>query len=205
MEKIEHRLGFMKKIGKEFFTRDTLTVARELVGKFLVRKINGSEIIVKITETEAYIGKIDKACHAYGGKITDRTKTLYMAGATIYIYLIYGMYYCFNIVTEEEGEASAVLIRCAEPILNIEKMSELRYQKPYGELTNYQKKHFLNGPGKFCRALSIDKSLNEKSILENEIYILENTDFEQNIVKVGKRINIDYAEEAVDFLWRFYI
>lgn len=195
----------MEKLTKDFFTRDALTVGKELIGKYLVREINNEKIIVKITETESYLGDIDKACHAYGGKITDRTKTFYLDGGTIYVYLIYGMYYCFNIITDTLNKPSAVLIRGAEPVENIEKLSILRYNKPYEELTSYQKKNFLNGPGKLCKGLNIDKSFNEKSILDNDIYILDNKDFDKSLIKTGKRINIDYAEEAKDFLWRFYI
>ena len=195
----------MEKLTKDFFTRDALTVGKELIGKYLVREINNEKIIVKITETESYLGDIDKACHAYGGKITDRTKTFYLDGGTIYFYLIYGMYYCFNIITDTVNKPSAVLIRGAEPVENIEKLSILRYNKPYEELTSYQKKNFLNGPGKLCKGLNIDKRFNEKSILDNDIYILDNKDFDKSLIKTGKRINIDYAEEAKDFLWRFFI
>ena len=195
----------MEKLTKDFFTRDALTVGKELIGKYLVREIDNEKIIVKITETESYLGDIDKACHAYGGKITDRTKTFYLDGGTIYVYLIYGMYHCFNIITDTVNKPSAVLIRGAEPVENIEKLSILRYNKPYNDLTSYQKKNFLNGPGKLCKGLNIDKSFNEKSILDSDIYILDNKDFDKSLIKTGKRINIDYAEEAKDFLWRFYI
>ncbi|WP_317366746.1 DNA-3-methyladenine glycosylase [uncultured Tyzzerella sp.] len=195
----------MDRLTEDFFTRDALTVGRELIGKYLVRELGNERIIVKITETESYLGDIDKACHAYGGKITERTKTFYLKGGTIYVYLIYGMYYCFNVITDAINKPSAVLIRGAEPIENIEKLSILRYNKPYNELSTYQKKNFLNGPGKLCKGLNIDKYFNEKSILSNEIYILNNKDFDTSLIKTGKRINIDYAEEAKDFLWRFYI
>lgn len=194
----------MKRLEQDFFERDTLIVAKELIGKYLIREINGEKITVMITETEAYIGKIDKACHAYSGKITDRTKVLYSKAGTIYVYLIYGMYYCFNIITQRAGEACGVLIRGAKPIENEQLLSQFRYNKNFESLSNYQKKNFLNGPGKFCKALNIDKSLNEKDIFGNEIYLLENTSFNETI-KSGKRINIDYAEEAADFLWRFYV
>ena len=195
----------MPKLTEEFFIRDALTVGRELVGKYLVREIDNEKIIVQITETESYLGDIDKACHAYGGKITDRTKTFYMVGSTIYVYLIYGMYYCLNIVTDTINKPSAVLIRGAKPVENIEKLSMLRYNKPYDKLSLYQKKNFLNGPGKLCKGLNIDKTFNETSILDNNIYILDNKNFDKSLIKTGKRINIDYAEEAKDFLWRFYI
>lgn len=195
----------MKRLDKYFFKRDTLTIARELIGQYLVREINGQKAIVMITETEAYIGRIDKACHAYGLKITERTRILYEEGSSIYVYLIYGMYYCLNIVTEEKGEPSCVLIRGAEIFQNTNLLSQNRYSKPFNALNNYQKKNFLNGPGKLCKALNIDKSLNGKSVLGNELYILQNENFDINNVKTGKRINIDYAQEATHFLWRFYI
>ena len=195
----------MKRLEENFFTRDALTVGKELIGKYLVREIDGEKLVVKITETESYLGDIDKACHAYGGKITNRTKTFYLKGSTIYVYLIYGMYYCFNVITDKKDKASAVLIRGAEPVENLEKLSMLRYNKPYNSLNSYQKKNFLNGPGKLCKALSIDKTFNEKSVLSNDIYFLDNKDFDKSVIKTGKRINIDYAEEAKDFLWRFYI
>lgn len=195
----------MLKLDENFFSKDTLTVAKSLVGKYLIRYINNQKITVMITETEAYIGKIDKACHAYGGKITERTKTLYSKPGTIYIYLIYGMYYCFNIITEKEGEACGVLIRGAKIIENENLISNLRYGKNFNELSNYQIKNILNGPGKLCKGLSINKSLNEKNIFEKEIFLMDNPNFNEKNIKIGKRINIDYAQEAKDFLWRFYI
>lgn len=192
-----------KRLTKEFYLRDTLTVAKELVGKILVRETPNGRISLKITETEAYIGAIDKACHAYGGKVTPRTKTLYKEGGISYVYLIYGMYHCFNIITEKEGTACGVLIRGGAPFENKNMLSLIRYNKPYNALTKYQLKNFANGPGKLCLAMGIDMSFNEKSLLENDFYV-EDRNFNEKIL-TGKRINIDYAEEAVNFLWRFYI
>ena len=109
----------MQILTQDFFARDTVTVAQELLGKHLVRVMpDGSRITVAITETEAYVGPIDKACHAYGYKHTPRTKTMFSAPGTAYIYLIYGMYHCLNLVTEPEGEPCAVLIRGAVPVEN---------------------------------------------------------------------------------------
>ena len=194
----------MKKLDESFYLRDTLTVARELVGKVLVREMDGKKICLKITETEAYIGAIDKACHAYGGKITERTKTLYEKGGICYVYLIYGMYFCFNVITETKGIASGVLIRGGVPFSGENEMSLLRYNKPYSNLTKYQLKNFANGPGKLCLAMGIDKTFNEKSILSDDFYIAD-YGIETGEIKTGKRINIDYAEEAIDFPWRFYV
>lgn len=191
----------MDKLDREFFLRDTLIVAKELIGKYIIKE----ELIVRVTETEAYIGDIDKACHAYGRKRTNRTETLFMEGGAVYVYLIYGMYYCLNFVTEEEGNPCAVLIRGVEPIEGLDTMSNYRYSKPYEQLNSYQKKNFSNGPGKLCKALNIDKSLDKTSLINGEINVFENKDEKVENIKTGKRINIDYAEEAKDFLWRYYV
>ena len=107
-----------------------------------------------------------------------------------------------NFVTEKEGTCSAVLIRGAEPVENIELMSLNRYKKPYNELSKYQVKNLLNGPGKLCNALNIAKEHNGTDLTGNEIYV-EDDGFSDFIVEKSKRINIDYAEEARDFLWRY--
>ena len=145
------------RLGRDFYNRDTLTVAKELLGKVLVRNINGVTLKGKIVETEAYIGAIDKASHAYGGKRTNRTETLYADPGTVYVYIIYGMYHCLNLISEEKDVAGGVLIRGIEPLEGIEEMSKLRYRKNYEELSSYEKKNFSNGPSKLCMALGIDK------------------------------------------------
>ncbi|MDZ5254765.1 DNA-3-methyladenine glycosylase [Clostridium sp. LIBA-8841] len=195
------------RLNKEFFNRDTLIVAKELLGKILVRKIDGVILKGKIVETEAYIGAIDKASHAYGGRRTNRTETLYEEPGTSYVYSIYGMYYCLNLISEEKDVAAGVLIRGIEPLEGIEEMSKLRYKKTYEELSNYEKKNFSNGPSKLCMALGIDKRDNcINTISSEELYVEEDSSNKEvfSIVE-SKRIGIDYAEEAKDFLWRFYI
>lgn len=192
----------MKKLNKNFYKRDALVVAKELLGKYLVREINGHTLISMITETEAYKSN-DKACHAYNYNLTPRTSTIFKEGGIAYVYFTYGMYHCFNVVTDKEGEPSAVLIRGIEPISDIEYMSVLRYKKPYSELTKYQRKNFSNGPGKLCMAYSIDRTLNGENLMGDTLYITQGQNI-QNF-KTSKRIGIDYAEEAKDYLWRFYL
>ncbi len=192
----------MTKLNKDFYTRDALVVAKELIGKYLVREINGHKLIAMITETEAYKAT-DKACHAYNYNLTPRTSTIFKAGGIAYVYFIYGMYNCFNVVADKSGEPAAVLIRGLEPVSDVEYMSQLRYNKPYNDLTKYQLKNFLNGPGKLCMAYSITRELNGENLLGNNLYITEGQNITQ--IKQGKRIGIDYAEEAKDFLWRFYL
>jgi len=193
----------MVKLTRRFYNRDTLTVAKELIGKVLVREYDGNAISSRITEVEAYIGAIDKASHCYKGK-TERTKVMFGEPGYAYVYFIYGMYYCFNVVTESEGCGSGVLIRSIEPLENIEMMSINRYGKPLKEITKQQFKNISNGPGKLCNALKITKSENGLDLTKNELYISDDG-FKDYIVENSKRINIDYAEEAKDFLWRFTI
>ncbi len=192
----------MLKLDRSFYDRDARVVGQDLIGKIIVRKLNNQIIKVRINETEAYIAEIDKASHAYGNKITPRTKIMFGPPGFTYVYFIYGMYYCMNFVTEKEGTCSAVLIRGAEPVENIELMSLNRYKKPYEELSKYQIKNILNGPGKLCSALSITKEHNGIDLIGEEIYV-ENDGFSDFVVEKSKRINIDYAEEARDFLWRY--
>lgn len=194
----------MEKLARDFYDRDTITVARELLGKHLVRVLDGEKLVCRITETEAYIGRCDKACHAYGYKRTNRTETLFAQPGTAYIYLIYGMYNCLNFVTEPEGEPAAVLIRGLEAVSGIETLKRLRYPKNPGKLTAYQQKNFLNGPGKLCKALSLDRSLNGLDLTGDTLYVVCSGETPETI-HTGPRIGIDYAEEAVDFPWRFWI
>lgn len=192
-------------MNKEFFRQDAITVSKNLLGKYLVRKYNNKEIVVKIVETEAYMGIHDKAAHVYKDKKSKRTAPLYEDGGSIYVYLIYGMYYCLNIAANIKGVPECVLIRAVEPIKGIDEISINRYGKKYDELTTYQKKNITNGPGKLCKALNIKKDLNFKSVLDDELFIMDPNIKENFDIKESKRINIDYAEEAKDYLFRFYI
>jgi len=192
------------KLNRNFYNRDARIVGEDLIGKILVRKYNNTVIKARIVETEAYIAAIDKASHGYGGKITPRTKIMFGPPGYAYVYFIYGMYYCLNFVTEEEGTCSAVLIRAVEPLLNKEEMCFNRYKKHLDDITKYQKKNISNGPGKLCNALKITIEHNGTDLTGNEIYV-EDDGFKDFKVEKSKRINIDYAEEAKDFLWRYTI
>ena len=196
----------MQILGQEFYERDTLVVAEELLGKYLVRKHNDQYIVGRITEVEAYIGAIDKACHAYGGKKTPRTQVLYEQGGTCYVYFIYGMYYCANVVTEEKGVASAILLRGVDIVEGQALAAELRYQKKWNELTAYQRKNLSNGPGKLCNALAITKEDNKRDFHSEDLFISDkwgNYGQENFTISRNPRIGIGYAEEAIDFPWRF--
>ena len=198
---------------QEFFNGNTVDIARGLVGKYLIRRYGGVTLAARITETEAYVGRMDKACHAYNYRKTERTKTLFAPPGTVYVYLIYGMHCCLNFVTEWSGEPSAVLIRGLTPRYNHDIIAENRFGCKAEHMTAHQKKNFLNGPGKVCAGMNIDRSLNNLPYGAEELFICERLSDaglpdvaeEPLDIGVGKRIGIDYAEEAVDFPWRFYL
>ena len=200
----------MARLSREFYDGDTVKIARDLLGKYLVRRMPDGELLVgRITETEAYIGRCDKACHAYNYRRTERTATLFAPPGHAYIYLIYGMYHCLNFVTEPEGEPAAVLLRAVEPVAGINTMLRLRYgDKP---LTAYRKAHFLDGPGKVCQAMALTRSENGLDLMEDLLFLCDSPadvglpcpPVPPELVQAGPRIGIDYAEEARDFPWRF--
>lgn len=192
-----------KTLGNNFFKRDTVEVAKNLLGKKIIRNISGNFFCAKIVETEAYLGLKDRACHSYGGNITKRNEILYKEGGTIYVYLIYGMYNLLNIVTKNENDPEAVLIRAVEPIENIDAMSLNRFGKIYKDLSSYQKKNLTNGPGKLSMAMGIDRALNGK-ILSPDYLFIEDGEYVKNIIET-KRIGIDYAGEDANLPLRYYI
>ncbi len=171
----------MKRLNRVFFERPTVKVAQELLGKFLVRKIGHKIVKAVIMETEAYCGSNDLACHASKG-LTPRTKVMFGPPGHAYVYMIYGMYHCLNIVTEKEGNPSAVLIRAID------------YEN-------------CDGPGKLCRKLKIDKNLNDADICKSAILYIENCGekIKSSQIKRSKRIGVDYAGKWKDKLWRFYL
>jgi DNA-3-methyladenine glycosylase len=195
----------MKKLQREFYNRDSVTVAKDLLGKYLVHVVEGEKLIGKIVEVEAYMGPIDKAAHSYNNRRTDRVEVMYGEPGFAYVYIIYGMYNCMNIVVEQPGKPQAILIRALEPTEGLEAMSKFRYSKPYEELSKRERLGLTSGPGKLCKALSIDRSQNGEDLCEDQLYLLEESRDESFEMISTTRINIDYAEEAKDFPWRFYI
>lgn len=202
----------MARLSRQFYNGNTVEIAQKLLGKYLVRRLENGELLLgRITETEAYVGRCDKACHAYQYRKTARTATLFAPPGTAYIYLIYGMYHCLNFVTEPEGEPAAVLLRGVEPVYGTETMYRLRYgDKP---LTPYREKNFLNGPGKVCKAFSLTKQENGLDLTGETLFLCDSPEDVglpcpapiRERVCAGPRIGIDYAEEARDFPWRFWL
>ena len=161
------------------------------------------------------MGRCDKACHAYNYRRTARTETLFASPGTAYIYLIYGMYHCLNFVTEPEEEPCAVLIRGGQARGGQELLAWNRYGKGMDQLSPYQRKHFLDGPGKLCKALALTRAENGCSLLGDTLFVCDQLediglvtppeDLFPFSITAGPRVGIDYAEEAVDFPWRYQV
>jgi DNA-3-methyladenine glycosylase len=185
----------MNILDRKFYRRDTLQVARTLLGKKLVRQIKGLELAGMIVETEAYCGEADSACHAHRGK-TPRNTVMFGEPGHAYVYFTYGMHYMLNLVTEAKGRPCAVLVRAILPLSGIEEM-EVRRRKKGAELTN--------GPAKLCQALSIDKSLNGWDLTRSkELWVEDYKKIKAESIITTPRIGIDYAEkEHRDAPWRF--
>jgi DNA-3-methyladenine glycosylase len=194
---------FGNKLERDFYTRDVLTVARELLGKVIVRRVGGEYFAAMITETEAYAGVGDRACHAYGGRLTGRTRVMYRAGGAAYVYFIYGMYHMLNIVAEGEGNPCAVLIRAAVPIAGREAIAKLRFGRGWDELSAAARRTLLSGPGKLCKGLGITMADNGAELTGDGFYLAAPEDPPAFAIEAGKRINIAYAGEAADYPYRF--
>ncbi len=188
-----------RKLPREFYLRpDVLTVSRDLLGKLLVVPgANDERVSGKIVEVEAYRGPEDRASHAYGGRRTKRTETMYGAGGIAYVYFVYGMYYQFNVVCNLADVPHAILVRALEPVEGIELMRARRH----GHLD----RNLTNGPGKLCIAMGIDRQLNAADLLGDKVWLEEFETVSPRRIARGPRIGIDYAQEWIDKPWRFWI
>lgn len=174
----------MQKLSRSFYDRDTILVAKELLGKYLVHVANDIERVGKIVEVEAYLGPHDLAAHSSKG-LTKRTQVMFGPPGHAYVYLIYGMYYCVNAVTEREGHASAVLLRALEPIKNIEGKT--------------------SGPGLLCKAMHITKHLQGHDFTSDDFYIAADTETKPVSIVKRPRVGVDYAKHWAKRHLRFYI
>ena len=202
----------MTELGRDFYTRDGLTVARELIGKTLVHRTGGRELCGIITETEAYMGVSDKASHAYGGRRTKRTETMYLCGGHAYVYLIYGMYSCMNITASTDGNPEAVLIRAVMPrgdvqgILDNVRAGSRRKNLPGNAdaMTASEQYALTNGPGKLCIGMGITREQNGLDMTGGDFVVCDEGFSAERILTLP-RVGIDYAEEAAQFPWRFSV
>ena len=182
------------KLTREFYLRSGLDVARDLIGKKLVHRTAAGATSGIIVETEAYMGEIDAAAHSYKG-LTERTKIQFGIGGYAYVYQIYGMYFCMNVVANVENIPEAVLIRAIEPVDGVELMKARRNKNNLRDL--------CSGPGKLAQALAITKNHYGADLCGDELFI--ETAILNPAVTATKRINIDYAGDAANFLWRFIL
>lgn len=191
--------GPWEKLPPEFYLRDTVEVAQDLIGRYLVREGPGGRLACRVTETEAYCGPADPACHSYrkAARKGGRTNVMYEAGGLAYVYLIYGMYCCFNVVTRPKGEPEAVLIRSAQPILGLPRMAENRRMEAVRE------KALLTGPGKLCQGMEISRELYGEPLWGEKLWLCEGEPVPAEAVAATPRINVDYAGEAASWPWRF--
>ena len=189
----------MAKLSSSFYQQeDVVSVAKQLLGKQLFTNNNGVVTGGIITETEAYDGVVDKACHAYGGKNTNRTATMFLAGGVTYVYLCYGIHHLLNVVSGKEGNPQAVLIRAIEPTVGVEAMLQRRkMEKLVPRITA--------GPGALSQALGIDKRLNAKNLSENEIWIEDFDSYDESEIVATTRIGVAYAQEHALWPFRFYV
>lgn len=189
-----------KKLPRSFYTRDdVVSISRELLGKRLFTRKDGVLTGGLITETEAYRGPEDRASHAFGGRRTKRTETMYAQGGTAYVYLCYGIHHLFNVVTNKKDTPHAVLIRAIKPLTGIETMLRRRRK------VNVERA-LTTGPGSMSQALGITTALTGTDLLGNTIWI-EDSEFSlsANQIVSSRRIGVDYAGEHAERLWRFTI
>lgn len=175
----------MAKLPRKFFQQPTSELAQALLGKRLVRVWRGRRLSGLIVETEAYLGVKDRAAHTFGGRDTERVKSMYLPGGHAYVYFIYGMHYCLNVVAGKKGVPEAVLIRALEPDATVQERCD--------------------GPGRLCKALRIDKAL-DGSDLRGEILFIEQPSVRRDKEEIGSgpRIGVDYAGDAAAWPLRFF-
>lgn len=188
------------KLPRSFYTRgDALAVARDLLGTLLVLPApTGERVSGRIVEVEAYCGVGDKASHAYGGRRTPRTETMYRAGGVAYVYFVYGMHHQFNVVTGPEGVPHAVLVRALEPAEGLEWMRRRRPARTDRELTS--------GPGKLCQALGIERTYDGADLLDSRVWVEDaGAPLGDEEVAAGARVGVAYAGEDALRPWRFWV
>lgn len=179
-----------------YLSDDVVSLAKNLIGKWLVSRVDGILTGGMIVETEAYQGPHDRACHAYGNRRTERTEVMFHKGGVAYVYFCYGMHHLFNVVTSKEDTPHAILVRALEPMEGIETMRKRRNCS----------KDLTGGPGMVCQALGIDRTYNGHLLSETPVWIEDRgTSIKDSEIHSTKRIGIDYAGEDANLPWRFVL
>ena len=188
-----------EKLPRNFYLQDTVTVARALLGCVLWRKRGRELLAARLVETEAYLGANDAASHARRGLRSPRNESMYLEGGHAYVYFTYGMHWCLNVVTQESDIAEAVLLRAAEPLRGIESMRERRPKA---------KRDFdlMNGPGKLCSAMDIDRALDGEPLDGNRLFVTHREKpIDDAEIVVSRRVGVEGAVEAAHWPLRFYL
>lgn len=189
----------MKLSPEYFLNEDAVALAKDMLGKVLYTQIDGETTAGIIVETEAYFGVKDKASHAYGGRRTNRTETMYSKGGVSYVYLCYGMHHLFNVVTSVKDDPHAILIRAIVPLIGIDTM-EARRNMPA------TKAAISSGPGSAAKALGIDRTFNAKNLTGNEIWLEDQgIKYQDDEIAATPRVGIAYAQEHAILPWRFFV
>jgi DNA-3-methyladenine glycosylase len=183
---------------RKFYSRPVLTVARDLLGKILVKKEGNKLLSGRIVEVEAYDGRIDEAAHTFIGK-TRRNEVMFGEGGYFYVYFTYGVHHCCNIVTGKKDHGTAVLIRGIEPIDGIETMAKRRFGKR--KLTDKEIVNLTNGPGKICQAFDFNRDHTGTDLTGNKIFLVDQPGMKKNKIGISERIGITKSKEL---MWRFF-
>jgi len=184
---------------RAFYAQDTVDVARSLLGCVLWRRLGDELLGARLVEVEAYLGANDMASHARRGLRSPRNESMYLDGGHAYVYFTYGMHWCMNVVTQEAGIAEAVLLRAAQPVQGIESM---RRRRPKAK----REFDLLNGPGKLCSALAIDRSLDGMSLLDDTIFITKrDLVVAESDIAISPRIGVDNSGDAAPWPLRFFL
>ncbi len=189
----------LRKLPRSFYLQPTLRVARQLLGTYLVRDNGGERLIGTIVEVEAYLGEQDPASHAYKG-MTERNEVMFWQGGHLYVYFIYGMHYCCNVVTERRGVGHAILLRAAEPVAGIETMAHNRGIRLKSER---DLELLCSGPARLCQAFGIGRKENGTDLCGNDIWIAVGTSAKPSY-RIARSSRVGIAR-AVDHPWRFFL
>jgi DNA-3-methyladenine glycosylase len=191
-------MGRFRALPRAFYRRPPERVARDLIGRLLIRELDGTRLVLRLVEVEAYLGPGDRASHTWGGRRTERNRSMWLGGGHAYVYFVYGMHFCLNVVCGKVGEGTAVLLRAGEPVAGAARMAELR-----GLARAPRPGELAGGPGRLCRALGIDRALDGVSLLSGPLRLAAGEPVAAREIVRGPRVGVAYAGEAAGWPLRF--
>ncbi len=191
-------MGRFRALPRAFYRRPSERVARDLIGRFLIRDLDGARLVLRLVEVEAYLGPGDRASHTWGGRRTERNRSMWLDGGHAYVYFVYGMHFCLNVVCGTEGEGTAVLLRAGEPVTGAGRMADLR-----GLAREPRPGELAGGPGRLCRALGIDRGLDGASLLAGPLRLAEGEPVAARRIVSAPRVGVAYAGAAAAWPLRF--